>query len=322
MRLRTLLSIPLLAVLSFGSPAQESARAEEAPLVVFVTGDEEYRSEESMPMLARILERDHDVRVACAYSVAEDGTVDPNESVRMVGLEAVEEADLVVLFTRFRRWEEADAKRLVDYAASGKPLVGFRTSTHAFKYPDDHPLRHLNDEWSRAVFGQRWITHHGHFDDGKKPLTAVTLTPAKEVHPILRGVEPFGAFSWLYHVEGGGDTLEGEDVRRLLWGSAQRSGHVDRGRDGRFAPVNPVAWTKTSPAGGRVFFTTLGHPFDFRAESMRRVSIQGILWALGAEDEIPAEGVPAAFASPYDPRPSGFGSVFRPGQRPELVRGG
>mgnify|MGYP006196279031 CR=1 FL=1 len=63
-------------------------------------------------------------------------------------------------------------RHILDYAESGRPMVGFRTSTHAFRYPEGHERAALmNEDWPRRIFGQRWIVHHGHFDDGGKPLT-------------------------------------------------------------------------------------------------------------------------------------------------------
>ena len=114
-----------------------SAPAAPEPHVVFVTGDEEYRSEESMPMLARILERDYGFRVSIAYSLDDKGFVDPNNTKDVTGIEALKSADLLVLFTRFRHWPEAKFQVFLDYIAQGKPLVGFRTATHAFRFP--HP---------------------------------------------------------------------------------------------------------------------------------------------------------------------------------------
>jgi uncharacterized protein len=169
------------------------------------------------------------------------------------------------------------------------------------------------------VLGQGWITHHGHFDDNRAPLTAVERIPARATHPVLRGVEPFQAYSWLYHVEGGGDSLYG-DSEPLLAGRALRSSHEQAGRTDRYPLTNPVAWTRThtGEAGipARVFFTTLGHPFDFHDPNMRRLSLNGILWALGMEDRIPPGGARVDFAAAFDPNPSGFGRQFKQGMRP------
>lgn len=288
--------------------------------MVFVTGDEEYRSEESMPMLARILKRDYGFRVTVLYSQDERGVIDPNNLTSIPGLAALDSADLMVMFTRFRALPDSQLGHILEYAESGRPMVGFRTATHAFRYPAESPhAATLNEEWPRRVFGQRWIVHHGHFDDGGQPLTAVTPLSWRTAHPILRGVGPFRAFSWLYHVDGGGEELYG-DSRPLLVGEARRSNHADRGNLDRYPITNPVAWTKsyTGSAGrsARVFFTTLGHPYDFREEPMRKLALNGILWALGLEDRIPADGARADIVGEYDPNNSGFGQLYKQGMRP------
>lgn len=285
--------------------------------VVFVTGDEEYRSEESMPMLARILERDYGMQATVLFAVDEEGFIDPNRADHIPGLAALESADLMVMFTRFRALPDSQLQHILDYAESGRPMVGFRTSTHAFSYPDDSPhAARLNSDWPREVFGQRWIVHHGHFDDGNVPLTAVQPLEWRVAHPILRGVEPFQAFSWLYHVDGGGDELYG-DSRVLLTGTALQTSQAEGVESGRYPLTNPVAWTKsyTGAAGSpaRVFFTTLGHPYDFHDESMRKLALNGILWALGLEQRIPPEGARADPVEPYEPNNSGFGEQFKQG---------
>lgn len=287
--------------------------------VVFVTGDEEYRSEESMPMLARILKRDYGVRVTVLYSLDERGFIDPNNLTSIPGLAALDSADLMVMFTRFRALPDSQLRHILDFADSGRPMVGFRTATHAFRYPEDSPHAELNAEWPRRVFGQRWIVHHGHFDDGGRPLTAVRPLSWRTSHPILRGVGEFQAYSWLYHVDGGGDELHG-DSRPLLVGEALRSNHAEKGELDRYPLTNPVAWTKShtgrSGRTARVFFTTLGHPYDFREEAMRKLALNGILWALGMEDRIPPEGARADPVGEYDPNNSGFGEAYKQGQRP------
>jgi len=294
----------------------------EAPKVVFVTGDEEYRSEESMPLLARMLHEHLGYRTAVCYALDNDGKINPNRLDHIAGLEAIEDADLVVLFTRFRRLPDAELERIVRYAESGRPMVGFRTATHAFRYDRGPHARLMNEAWPIKVFGQKWITHHGHFGDGREFLTEVSLNPQFRDHPILRGVKPFQAYSWLYHVEGGGDQLHG-DCQRLLIGKAKKTSHEKE--LARFPISNPVAWTKVSPPGsgtpGRVFFTTLGHPYDFQQESMRKLAMNGILWALGREREIPAEGVKADVVGGYEPNPSGFGERFKRGRKPQPIEG-
>lgn len=301
------------------SQAATSEVEEEPPHIVFVTGDEEYRSEESMPMLGRILKRELGAKVSLAYAVGEDGLINPNRNDHIEGLEALETADLMVMFTRWRCLPDDQLKMIADYAESGRPMAGFRTATHPFKC-EDPDKEYYNNQWPTEVFGQQWITHHGHFDDGSYPLTKVEIIEGKEI-PVLRGVTPFDANSWLYHVDGGDWKLYG-DSDPFLRGTSLKSGHQEAGRLDQFPLTNPVAWTKTheteSNGKARVFFTTLGHPFDFKNESMRKLALNGFYWALGIEDQIPTDGVNADIEGEYDPNNSGFGERFKKGLKPQF----
>jgi uncharacterized protein len=266
----------LAAVVLVAGPAAR----QHVPHVVFVTGDDEYRSEITMPMIAAILERAHGLRTSVASAKPIPQTKDNIE-----GLEALDTADVMVMFTRFRRLPDDQLQRIQRFVESGKPMVGLRTTTHAFQYPDGHPRQALNDAFGRDVFGQKWITHHG-----SQSRTDVTVHDASAGHPILRGVSPFQARSWLYHVA---PLHEPGDI--LLQGTSVNS---NKRNTDDYPLTQPVAWTR-SYKGARVFFTTLGHPQDFAEPSMRRLVINGILWALGRD--VPAGGASADVQGTYDP---------------------
>lgn len=313
----TLALAPAILSMLVGPAMPNTEPIDDRPHVVLIAGDEEYRSEETLPMLASILRRDHGCRTTLRFSLDDEGFVDPERLDHIPGTEALDDADLLVLFTRFRALPDDQVEPILRYAASGRPIVGLRTATHAFRYPPDHPrAADLNGDWPQRVLGQRWITHHGHFDEGGAPLTRVE--PRAVAHPVLRGVGPFEAYSWLYHVEGGGDALP-SDATRLLDGEAIKSGHTER--FDRFPRRNPVAWTIERKDPGlprRVFFTTLGHPYDFRAVEARRLLVQGVLWSLGREAEIPETGVSAETPPRWRPTNAGFGGQRR-GRRPEAL---
>lgn len=296
-----------------GNSAQKEAiqETQEKPLhVVFVTGDEEYRSEESMPMLARLVKRELNANVKVCYALDSTGNIAPDNTNHIAGLEALEEADLMVIFTRYRTLPETERKYIVDYVESGKPIVGFRTSTHAFKYDlsQDSTLAYWNDEWPTKVFGQQWITHHGHFDDGRNPLTEIKKIEGAK-HPILKGFESFEAYSWLYHVDGGDWKLYG-DSKPFLVGRSLKSKHEMEDKLDQYPIENPVAWTKTYTGSqgktARVFFTTLGHPYDFKLSNVRKIALNGIYWALGKESDIPENGTNVNLDVVYEPNNSGF----------------
>jgi type 1 glutamine amidotransferase len=287
--------------------------------IVFVTGGEEYRSEESMPMLARLAKRELNAKVTICYALDSLGFVDPNRLDHIAGLEALETADLMVIMTRFRALPENERTYISDYVESGKPIVGFRTSTHALKY-DDPTLAYWNNEWPTKVFGQQWITHHGHFDDGNNPLTEVY--DIGKQHPILNGFDSIKAYSWLYHVDGGDWKLYG-DSEPLLEGRSLKSKHQMDGNLDQYPLTNPVAWTKSYTGNkgikARVFFTTLGHPFDFKIPEVRKLALNGIFWALGKEKDIPVDGTNVVLDFAYEPNNSGFGKQYKPNLKPMQI---
>jgi type 1 glutamine amidotransferase len=272
------------------------------PHIVFVTGDEEYRSEETMPMLARILHRDHGFTVSVCFALT-DGVIDPNRTDNIEGLEILKGADMMVMNTRFRKLPDGQLQHITQFAESGKPMVGFRTATHAFKYGGGNVM---DNEWPQKVFGLPWIRHHG----GGNSTDALIVEKNAD-HPVMRGVEPFHARSWLYNA----DTLL-ESVTPLIIGRAVKG--TEAGGE-HFSDPHTVAWLnhyEGENGKSRVFFTTLGHPKDFKNESMRKLALNGILWALGMEDAIPEGGSNADFAAPYEPNDAGFGQKFKPGLKP------
>ncbi len=260
-------------------PSSAAARARKAkgPHVVFVTGDDEYRSEITMPFIAQQLERKRQFKCTVVYAVdPQSSQRNPKYQKNIEGLEALKTADVAVFFLRFRALPDEQLKLILDYVNSGKPIVGLRTSTHAFRYPAGHKHEKYNDSFGRDVFGQKWIVHHGH-----KSTTEVSFIPEMAKHPILRGI--YGSFpcsSWLYHVT----PLVG-DCKPLLIGKAINSNTTKSQEE--YPLTQPVAWTK-SYKGARVFFTTLGHPKDFEESAVRRLLMNGIYWAAGRD--VPAGG--------------------------------
>jgi uncharacterized protein len=317
--MKNIIRLTALLLVSFTLFSSTTKESKKKPHIVFVMGDEEYRSEESMPMLGRILQRELGAKISLCFPLDSAGFINPNVNNNIVGLEALKTADLMVVFTRWRELPKSQAKFITDYAESGKPIVGFRTATHTFKYNKDTSMFYLNDAWPAKVYGQQWITHHGHFGDNETPLTSVYLKGATNT-PILNGVQPFQAYSWLYHVDGGKWKLNG-DCKTFLEGKALKSSH-EKELD-QYPLTNPVAWTKSyatkSGKSARVFFTTLGHPFDFREISMRKLALNGIYWALGYEAKIPKTGVNAEVVGEYNPSESGFGEKFKKGVKPFMI---
>ena len=162
--------------------------------IVLVAGDEEYRSEEALPQLARILSVHHGFRSSVLFSQNDQGEIDPDNRQNIPGLHLIADADLVVLFLRFRRLSDKDMAYIVKYVESGKPLLGLRTSTHAFAYEDESTSLYASWSWNnskwpggfgRQILGETWVRHHGHH--GHESTRGVIPEAVKD-HPILRGV--------------------------------------------------------------------------------------------------------------------------------------
>jgi type 1 glutamine amidotransferase len=254
--------------------------------VVFVTGDCEYRSEITMPAIASILESRHGFHVTVCYAKnPATGARDPKYRQSIEGLEALAGADLAIFFIRYRELPDDQLRQILEYIHSGRPVVGLRTSTHAFAYAGGANAL-WNDQFGVTVFGQKWISHHGH----DSSTVAAIVDPGSAV---VRGVaSSIPCASWLYHVKPLPD-----DCRPLLEGTAVHA-------DGKpFGEKNPVAWTRER-GRSRVFYTSLGHPSDFDNESFRKLLINGIYWALGKEAQIPVDGCDARWTGPWTAPPT------------------
>jgi type 1 glutamine amidotransferase len=238
--------------------------------IVFICGEDEYESEKTVPVIAEEAAQKYgaEVTVLTAYP-------DPADPTNIPGLEALRTADLAVFYIRFRQLPEKQHQHIRNYLEAGKPIVGLRTSTHAFQYPEGHPLSHWNDGFGIEVLGAPWIRHFGHSSS-----TSVSVAWGAEKHPILRGVPThFECRSWLYQVL----PYPQEGATLLLNGSTVNPEDNGWSYTGETPRVHPVAWTRTHFGGGRVFTTTMGHPEDFRLPAFRRLLLNGIHWALGAE---------------------------------------
>lgn len=172
----------------------------EGPKVVLVSGDEEYRSEEALPQLAKILSQRHgfNCTVLFAQDPAKPGIVDPNYVHNIPGLDQLKVADLMVIFTRFRALPDDQMAHIDDYLRSGKPVLAIRTATHAFMFQDStfsSSYRYYGnyydgeDDWEggfgRMILGEHWINHHG---THKHQSTVGLIAPRAKEHPVLMGI--------------------------------------------------------------------------------------------------------------------------------------
>ena len=90
-------------------------------LVVLVSGDEEYRTEESMPMLAKILAEKHGFSCKVLFSWDEGGTyIDPDNHQGVRGWHYLDNADLMIIGTRFRNPSPEDTKHITRFLNASK----------------------------------------------------------------------------------------------------------------------------------------------------------------------------------------------------------
>ena len=289
--------------------------------IVFISGDEEYRSEETLPQLAKILSTHHGFQCTVLFAInPRDGSIDPDELDNIPGLEALDSADLLVILTRFRDLPDDQMKHIVGYLESGKPVVGMRTATHAFQFKGSptyarYSWNSPDGGFGRMVLGETWIKHHG--QHGKQSTLGV-LNPKQTANPVLIGIHNRELWS----------TTDVYEVRLPLPGDSNVLvfGEVLSGMDQKSPPVAgavndpmmPIAWVKTytgsSGKTSRVFATTLGTSQDLLLEADRRLLVNACYWALGMEKQIRAVSN-VGLVGKYHPHPFGT-EGFVKGVRP------
>jgi len=277
--------------------------------VVLISGDEEYRSEEALPMLGRMLAERQGFKCTVLFAIdKKSGEINPNEQGNIPGLEALETADVMVLGLRFRGLPDDQMKFFADYLEAGKPIIGLRTSTHAFKFGKDSKYAKWSfnsKEWSggfgRQVLGETWISHHGHH--GKESARGVVAKGAGD-HPLLRGVEDVWGPSDVYGIK-----QLPADAKVLLDGQVLSGMKPDDGpvEGKKNDPMMPVAWIRERPMeNGRtqmVVCTTMGAATDFVAPGLRRFVANSVFHACGLE--VPAE-MNVEIVGDYQPSNFGF----------------
>ncbi len=286
------------------------------PAIAFVAADDEYRSEITMPFLAELVRQPLGVTKSLhlATDRAPSGGPNPTPKVdaktNLTGSYTLWNTDVLVAYMRFERLDDGTRREFLEPLDRGTPLVAFRTTTHAFAYPEGHPAASLNNGFGEKYLGAPWRFHHGH--SSKTRILPPDAECAK--HPILAGVTipPEGLLvpSWLYHVE----PLPA-DCTVLLWGEAVDSERAD-------APQKqPILWVRerptergaghdpkdappSAPRTQRVAYTSLGHPGDFANAEVRVIAAQMVAWATRRSDLIDDADRAAIRAAPFAAPPT------------------
>lgn len=286
--------------------------------IVLISGDEEYRSEEALPQLAKILAVRHGFTCTVTFAIDPDtGEINPDNQRNIPGLEALDDADLMIIATRFRNLPDAQMAHIDSFLRAGKPVIALRTATHAFALDPQSPYAAYSwnsptGGFGREILGETWVAHHG--DHGHESTRGLIADGAAD-HPIARGLAanpPWGPTD-VYAVrlplpEGCTPIIMGQ----LLAGMTADAPALEGPKND---PMMPVGWTRTFPAGSakpqRVFTTTMGAATDLAASGTRVMLVNAVYWALGMEDQIPPGGTDAALVGDYDPTPFGFGGFKR-----------
>ena len=307
--------------------------------VVLISGDEEYRSEEALPMLGKLLAQRHGFKCTVLFPVdPKTGEINPKHGTNIPGLEALDSADLMVIATRFRNLPDEQMKHIDDFLKAGKPVIGLRTATHAFnglkghyaKYNNNYngPEKEWTDGFGRLVLGEKWISHHGgHKSEGTKGIFAESAKDS----PLLNGIKD-GEIWGATDVYGVRLPLPGDAKPIVLGQITARKGPAKKaGEDPNFGlspddqpkegdkrndPMMPIAWTKSYqlPGGkqGKSFTTTMGSSTDFTNEALRRLVVNAVFHLLNLKVPEKADVSPVG---EYEPTAYGFDG-FRKGMKP------
>jgi nicotinamidase-related amidase len=228
------------------------------PTVAFLLAEDEYKTEESLPAFAA-KHLGKEFRTAFVFG----SETDRND---LPGLDVLDSGNVLVVSVRRRVLPGAQLERIRRFVAAGKPVVGIRTASHAFSLRAGIPVPENLEAWATFdpdVLGGHYTGHHG-----PSPAVAVTLADGAAQLPVLAGVD-------LAQLSGRGTLYQvsplAESARPLLVGTIPDQS------------PEPIAWTNVSKSGGRVFYTSLGHPDDFQQEPFNRLLVNALRWATQKE---------------------------------------
>ncbi len=284
--------------------------------VVLLSGDEEYRSEESLPMLAKILSQRHGFNCTVLFALDPDGVINPDNIRSLAHAEALDTADVIIMALRWRDYPDDQMKHFVDAYRRGVPIIAIRTSTHAFKNSEGRYVEFAN--FGKNVLGEDWVDHWGHHNH---EATRAVIEPGAESEPLLNGVRDIFGPTDVYEVYPPSDVrilLRGQVLAGMKPDSPAATHTKKRRSDGVEQPVNnpmmPLAWTRLhrNDAGreNKILVSTIGASVDFESEDLRRLIVNGVYWALDLP--IP-ERADVAYVDPFKARY--FGSTIHGYQR-------
>ena len=292
--------------------------------VVLLAGDEEYRSEEALPMLAKILSHRHGFKTTVLFSVDEDGTINPKNTSSISNPAALDSAAAVVMMLRFRNWPDEQMARFERVLQAGAPIIALRTSTHAFnglaKGSKWETWNYNNGGgFGKRVLGETWLTHWGRH---KVEATRGVIEDAQRGHPVLKGVTDLFGETDVYEAYPPADAtilVRGLVLQGLTPDSPpadyRKRRATDKQEQGVNDPPMPVVWTRLhrneNGKTNRVLTSTLASATDFENEGLRRLFVNSVYWGLGLDTPAKAD---VSYVDEYQPSFYGFDG-FRKGLR-------
>lgn len=297
--------------------------------IVLIAADQEYRSEQSMPMMAKILSTHHGFDCTVLFGVNENGEVDPTMPVypekgkesefkphHIPGLEHLASADLVIFFTRLLTLPQAEQEQIVNYVDSGKPFIALRTANHGFRGPLPYRIDGKQVRWGEDVLGGAFMGHHGRW---QADSTRGIPVEEQKQHPILAGVSDIWGNSDVYRTYKEGASLPA-GCTALVWGQPLMGRKPDDPPNPELEPL-PVAWIKnwqtSTGMTARVFHSTMGSGKDLQSAGLRRLIVNAAYWCLELENAI-SPTCSVEIIGDYQPLESGF-NYSKLGVKPKPV---
>ena len=291
--------------------------------IVFVAGCWEYRPEEALPMLAKILAVRHGFKCTVVFPIdPKDGTINPNVDDNIPALKVLKTADMMVTEMMMLELPDEQMKHIADFVDTGKPIMGLRCSVLAFYFRKNKNSAYAkyrvdSKQWpggfGQQVLGTTWQGHHGRH--GHESTRGIIKQTHPE-HPVLRGVKDIWGPTDVYRVNKlPSDAKVLVEARVLKGMKPDDKPNLDK-------PVMPMIWTRefTGSSGKktRVVTSTIAAAPDFESEGLRRIVVNGCYWALGLENQIPKKAN-VDYIGEY--HPSFFGrNRFKKGLKPEDLK--
>lgn len=239
------------------------------PTLAMLISEDEYETRSSLPAFAEQQKLRNHFRLQIMYGQDQA----PHQ---FVDVNPLEQADLLLVSVRRLPLSGEQLAAIKNYVSRGKPVLGIRTANHAFAPRDGQPPEGWQwwPEFDAQVFGGNYS---GHLGNELQPLVSPIPNRSGGDHPLLAGCD-FAAFQ----------------SSGSLYRTTPLSSSTDAFLQGAVTgqPAEPLAWTFVRADGGRSFYTSLGHPEDFKQPAFQQLLLNACLWGAG----LPLMPIPATAA--------------------------